>query len=205
MTDIRFSKIVLFINALVPLALMGWDGLHQRLGANPTEFFTRTSGGLTLVFVLLSLCVTPLRRLTGFNSLVRLRRMLGLYAFFYGLLHFLTYVLFDRALRLTTIPGDVLQRPFIAVGLVSFFMLVPLAITSTNGMVKRLGGKRWALLHRLAYLIAIGGVLHYYMIVKSDVRLPLAFALVLALLLGYRIYEANKPPLTSRPSQLGQR
>ena len=120
--------------------------------------------------------------------------MIGLYAFFYGFLHLLTYIWFDRSFRLQTVPGDIVQRPFIAIGMASFFLMVPLAVTSTNGMIKRLGGKRWTRLHKLVYLTGIGGVLHYYMLVKSDTRLPLAFAFALALLLGYRIYAANQTP-----------
>lgn len=194
MKDTRFSKVLLFINSLVPLALLGWDAYHGRLGANPTEFVTRTTGMLTLIFILLTLAVTPLRKLTGWNFLGKFRRMIGLYAFFYGSLHLMTYIWFDRSFKLQTVPGDIVQRPFIAIGMASFFLMVPLAITSTNKMVKRLGGKRWNKLHKLVYLTGIGGVLHYYMLVKSDTRLPIAFACVLALLLGYRIYAANQTP-----------
>jgi sulfoxide reductase heme-binding subunit YedZ len=194
MRDTRFSKVLLFINSLVPLALLGWDGYHGRLGANPTEFVTRTTGMLTLIFIILTLAVTPVRKITGWNFLTRFRRMIGLYAFFYGFLHLMTYIWFDRSFKIQTVPGDIVQRPFIAIGMASFFLMVPLAITSTNKMIKRLGGKRWTRLHKLVYLTGIGGVLHYYMLVKSDTRLPLAFAFALALLLGYRIYAANQTP-----------
>jgi sulfoxide reductase heme-binding subunit YedZ len=194
MKDTRFSKVLLFINSLVPLALLGWDAYHGRLGANPTEFVTRTTGMLTLIFIILTLAVTPVRKLTGWNFLGKFRRMIGLYAFFYGFLHLMTYIWFDRSFKIQTVPGDIVQRPFIAIGMTSFFLMVPLAITSTNKMVKRLGGKRWNRLHKLVYLTGIGGVLHYYMLVKSDTRLPIAFAFVLALLLGYRIYAANQTP-----------
>jgi sulfoxide reductase heme-binding subunit YedZ len=197
MKDVRFSKVVLFINALVPLTLMLWDWAHHRLGVNPTEFITHTTGVLTLVFLLLTLAVTPVRMITGQNWLIKFRRMLGLFAFFYGTLHFLTYLWFDRAFKLGSIAGDIVQRPFVAIGLASFIMLVPLAITSTNGWVKRLGGKRWASLHRLVYPAAIGGVLHYYLIVKSDIRYPLLFGAVLALLLGYRIFAENRKEVVS--------
>lgn len=184
----------MFVNSVVPLALLGWDAYHQRLGANPTEFVTRTTGMLTLIFVILTLAVTPVRKLTVWNWLTKFRRMIGLFAFFYGFLHLMTYVWFDRAFKINTVAGDIVQRPFIAIGMASFFLMVPLAITSTNKMVKRLGGKRWNTLHKLVYLTGIGGVLHYYMLVKSDTRIPLSFAFVLALLLGYRIYAANKTP-----------
>src|SRR5215475_15582024 len=187
MKDIRFAKLVLFINSLVPLALLLWDVWRKNVGANPLEFVTRTTGMLTLVFLLLTLAVSPLRRVLGLNWLIKFRRMLGLFAFFYGCLHFLTYIAFDRFFRLTTIPGDIATRRFIAVGMAAFFLMLPLAITSTDAMVKRLGGKRWALLHRVVYLAAIFGVLHYYLLVKSDTRLPITFGFVLVLLLGFRI------------------
>lgn len=188
MKDTRFAKLVLFVNALVPLALMLWDLWRKQVGANPLEFVTRTTGMLTLVFLFITLAVSPLRRITGLNWLVRFRRMLGVFAFFYGLLHLLTYVAFDRFFRLTTIPSDVANRRFIAVGMAAFLLMLPLAITSTDWMIKRLGGKRWALLHRAVYVAAILGALHYYMLVKSDLRLPLTFAFVLAVLLGFRIF-----------------
>lgn len=198
MKDTRFAKFVLFVNAVVPLALLLWDLYWKRVGANPLEFVTRTTGMLALVFLIVSLAVTPVRRTTGLNWLVRFRRMLGLFAFFYGSLHLMTYVAFDRFFHLTTIPADVLKRPFIAIGMTAFLLMLPLAITSTDKMVKRLGGKRWALLHRVVYIAGVLGVLHYYMLVKSDVRLPLTFAFVLAVLLGFRIlakYYKASPPL----------
>ena len=188
MKDTRFAKLLLIVNGLVPLTLLLWDVARKQVGANPLEFVTRTTGMLTLLFLLISLAVTPLRRITGLNWLTRFRRMLGLFAFFYGALHLLTYVAFDRFFHFTTIPGDVWKRPFIAIGMAAFFLMLPLAITSTDKMVKRLGGKRWARLHKIVYLSGVLGVLHYYMLVKSDVRLPLTFAFVLALLLGFRIF-----------------
>jgi len=200
MKETRFAKALIFINSLVPLALLCWDGYKGRLGANPLEFVTRTTGMLTLVFLLISLAVTPLRKLTGWNWLTRFRRMLGLYAFFYGFLHFTTYIWFDRFFNLKSTAQDILQRPFIAVGMLSFFLMVPLAITSTNRMIKRLGGRAWAKLHKLVYFAAAGGVLHYYMLVKSDVRLPTRFAIVLGLLLGFRLfikYQSSPPPPTT--------
>jgi len=190
--DIKFYKALVFVNCLVPLALLAWDAYHNQLGANPLEFVTRTTGTLTLVFLLLSLTVTPLRKLTGVQWLIRFRRMVGLYAFFYGFLHLLTYVWFDKAFNLASIPADVVHRPFIAVGMVAFFLMVPLAVTSTDKMIKRLGGKRWARLHKAAYVAAIGGVLHYYLLVKADPTKPLLFALVLASLLGYRFFAARQ-------------
>lgn len=188
MKDIRFAKLVLFVNGLVPLTLLLWDVYRKQVGANPLEFVTRTTGMLTLVFLLISLAVTPARRITALNWLIKFRRMLGVFAFFYGSLHLMTYVAFDRFFNFRSIPADVTRRPFIALGMAAFFLMVPLAITSTDKMVKRLGGKRWARLHRIVYLSGIFGVLHYYMLVKSDVRLPLTFAFLLALLLGFRLF-----------------
>ncbi|MGH9942412.1 MAG: sulfite oxidase heme-binding subunit YedZ [Pyrinomonadaceae bacterium] len=199
--DAKFIKLVMFVNALVPLVLLAWDAWRKNLGANPVEFATRATGVLTLLFLLISLSITPLRKLTGAYWLIKFRRMLGLYAFFYGCLHLLTYVWFDKFFALREIVKDTFTRPFILVGMASFLLLVPLAVTSTNQMIKRLGGKRWARLHKLVYAVAAGGVLHYYMIVKSDTRAPVAFAAVLALLLIYRIVTAspNRPTLKVSP------
>jgi len=194
MDDVKFNKIVIFINSLVPLALLGWDAWFGKIGANPIEFFLRTTGILTLVFLLVTLSITPLRKYYGWNQLIKFRRMLGLYSFFYGFLHLITYSIFDKSLSISAIVGDVWERPFIAIGMLSFFLLIPLAVTSTNAMIKRLGGKNWQKLHRLTYLAAIGGVVHFWMIVKSDVFYPLLFGLVLAGLLGYRIYAAYEKP-----------
>ena len=189
MQDIKFNKILIFINSLVPLALLAWDAYRQRLGANPIEFFLITTGFLTLIFLITGLSVTPLRKLFGWNQLIKYRRMIGLYAFFYGFLHLITYSIFDKSASISAIATDIWQRPFIAVGMASFFLMIPLAVTSTNGMIKRLGGKNWQKLHRANYLIAIGGVVHFYMIQKSDITYPLISGFVLAILLGYRIYE----------------
>ncbi len=169
-----------------------YDGFRGDLGANPIEYFLRTTGVLTLVFLLITLAVTPLRKMYGWNNLVKFRRMLGLFAFFYGFLHLITYSIFDKSLNISAIAADVLQRPFIAVGMLAFFLLIPLAVTSTNSMIKRLGGKNWSKLHKLTYLIAILGVIHFWMIVKSDLKHPFLFAFILALLLGYRIYDSRK-------------
>jgi methionine sulfoxide reductase heme-binding subunit len=193
MTDTRFPKLVIFINSVVPLALMLWDVYHKRVGANPLEFVTRTTGMLTLVFLLLTLAVTPLRQIVAVNWLVKFRRMIGLFAFFYGSLHLLTYVAFDRFFNLISIPADVVKRPFITIGMAAFFLMVPLAITSTNKMVKRLGGKRWSRLHKLVYCAGIGGVLHFWLLVKADTRLPLTFAFILAVLLAHRLLVKYSP------------
>jgi len=194
MNDVKFYKLIIFINSLVPLALLGWDAVFGKLGANPIEFFLRTTGVLTLLFLLITLSVTPLRKYYGWNNLVKFRRMLGLYSFFYGFLHLVTYSIFDKSFSLSAIASDVWQRPFIAIGMLAFFTLIPIAVTSTNGMIKRLGGKNWARLHKLTYIAAILGVIHFWMIVKSDVFYPLLFGLVLGGLLGYRIYAAYEKP-----------
>ena len=199
MKDVRFSKFVIFTNALVPLALLLWDVLHKRVGANPGEFMTRTTGIMTLVFLMITLAVTPARKITGLNWLVKFRRLLGLFAFFYGFLHLLTYIWFDRYFNLRSIPGDVLTRPFIAFGMTAFFLMLPLAITSTNKMVKRLGGKRWSDLHKLVYAAGIAGALHFWLFVKSDTRLPLTFGFILLLLLGHRLLVKFYPPGPSVP------
>ena len=204
MKDTRFAKVLIFINSLIPLLLLLWDTYRKQVGANPLEFVTRTTGMLTIIFLMLSLTVSPLRRITGANWLVKFRRMLGLYAFFYGFLHLMTYVSFDRFFKLNTIPGDVVQRPFIAVGMLTFFLMVPLAITSTNKMVKRLGGKLWNRLHKLTYLAGVGGVLHYWMLVKSDTRIPLTFGFVLLVLLVYRAVMKYVPAKRATPSLFPQ-
>jgi len=184
---VTFPKFVVFVNSAIPLALLLLDLYRKQVGPNPLEFATRTTGMLTLVFLSLTVAITPLRRILGLNSLVTFRRMLGLFAFFYGSLHLLTYIWFDRQFNLVSAAGDVAQRPFILVGLTAFLLMVPLAITSTNKMVKRLGGKRWAELHRLVYVAAIAGVTHFWMLVKSDIRLPLTFGFIILFLLGYRL------------------
>lgn len=204
MKDIKFYKLAVFVNALVPLALLAWDWRAGRVGANPLDFVTRTTGTLTLVFLVLTLAISPLRKWTGAQWLVRLRRMIGLYAFFYGSLHFLTYLWFDKSFDFGEIAGDVVQRWFIIVGLVGFFALVPLAITSTDKMIKRLGGKRWQKLHRLTYVAGVAGVLHFYLLVKSDIRKPLLFAAAVAVLLGYRLYVSYSKRAGPKPLSLTQ-
>jgi Predicted membrane protein len=155
MTDVRFNKTLIWLNALVPLALLGYDAARGQLGANPVEFFLRTTGVLTLLCLLTTLAITPLRKLTGSNQLIKYRRTIALFAFFYGCIHLSTYFVFDRGLSLSGTVADVIERPFVALGMAAFLMMVPLAATSTNAMIKRLGGKRWQRLHRLIYLTGI--------------------------------------------------
>ena len=193
MSEIKFGKYLVLINGLVPIVLLSWDWYSGRLGANPVEFFLRTTGILTLIFLFITLAITPLRRVFGWNQLIRYRRMLGLYAFFHGAAHLVTYSIFDKSLDLKAILGDIWQRPFIAVGMIALSLMVPLAVTSTNSMVKRMGGKYWQKLHRLIYPIALLGLIHYFWIQKSDYSYPILFAIVLAVLLGYRVYDRYKP------------
>jgi methionine sulfoxide reductase heme-binding subunit len=192
MNDTDFNKLLISINAILPLAIFTFDFSSGNVGTNPIEFFLRTSGVLCLIALLVTLSVTPLRKIFGWNGLIKYRRMLGLYAFFYGVLHLVTYSIFDKSGNVIDITKDVFERPFIAVGMFALLLMIPLAVTSTNAMIKKLGGKNWAKLHKLTYVIAFGGVLHFYMIVKSDIFYPAIFAIVLAILLGYRFFT-NKP------------
>jgi sulfoxide reductase heme-binding subunit YedZ len=198
MTDTSFPKVIIFVNSLVPLTLLGWDAYFHRLGANPTEFATRTTGVLALVFLLLSLTVTPLRKVLGLPWMIRLRRMLGLFAFFYAVLHLLTYVWFDKFFDFPAVGQDIVKRPFITMGMGAFLLLVPLAVTSTKGWVTRLGGKRWNRIHRASYAAAAAGIIHYFMLVKADTREPILFGVVLAALLLYRLINKFLPEVTEK-------
>jgi len=184
-----YVKPVVFFAALVPLAVLGWRIANDALGANPVEAVNRFTGDWALRFLLITLAVTPLRRVTGINALLRLRRMLGLFAFFYATLHMTSFVWIDQGFDIDEIIKAVIKRPFITVGFISFLLLIPLAATSTNAMVRRLGGKRWQQLHRLVYVIGGLGVLHFFWMVKSDIREPLVYLLILALLLGHRLWH----------------
>jgi sulfoxide reductase heme-binding subunit YedZ len=184
---VRAVKAVVFALALLPLARLLAGYYFGRLGVNPIETITRSTGTWTLVFLLITLAVTPLRRLVGWPWLLRLRRMLGLFAFLYAALHFTTYVWLDQFFDWGGIVKDIVKRPFITIGFAAFLMLVPLALTSTNAMVKRLGAARWRALHRLVYAIGVCGVVHYIWLVKKDITQPLIYAAALAVLLGFRI------------------
>ena len=204
MKDIRFAKFVVFVNGGVPLALLAWDAWRHQLGANPVNFAIRTTGMLTLVFLLLSLLVTPIRKITGWNWLIFSRRTLGLYAFGYVCVHFLLFFGLDRSLSVSSTLSEMLKRKYLLVGSAGLLLMAPLAATSTNAMIKRLGAARWKALHRLVYAAAIAGVIHYYMQVKADVRQPIAFAVVLACLLGFRLVVALAPPQTGSRCNAGQ-
>jgi len=178
---------VIFLACLAPLANLAWRALHAELGANPIEAITHSTGTCTLVFLLITLSVTPLRKLTRQYWLINLRRMFGLFAFFYGCLHLTTYVWLDKFFDVHEMLADIAKRRFITAGLAGFVLMIPLALTSTKGWIRRLGGKRWQALHRLIYLSAAAGVIHYIWLVKADLRAPLSYAFVLLVLLGYRI------------------
>lgn len=182
-------KALIFVLALVPLARLVVAALYfpDSLGANPAEFITRSAGDWTLRLLLITLAVTPLRVLTGWGWLLRFRRMLGLYAFFYGVVHLSSYVAFDHVFAVAEIARDILKRPFITVGFTALALMIPLALTSTNAMVRRLGARRWIALHRLVYLIGPLGVLHFWWMVKRDVTEPAIYGLILAVLLGFRV------------------
>jgi sulfoxide reductase heme-binding subunit YedZ len=183
-----------FALALLPLLhLLGGIFLWpESLGANPAEFITRSTGDWTLRFLLFTLAITPLRRILGWNWLLRLRRMLGLFAFFYVLAHFLSFIAFDHLFDVAEIWKDILKRPFITIGALAFLMLLPLAATSTNAMVRRLGAKRWIALHRLVYAIGVLGVIHFWLMVKRDITEPAIYALILAVLLGFRWFMQRR-------------
>ena len=183
----KWTKIVVLLVCLIPLGMLVWRGLNNGLGANPVEFIQLTTGRWTLRFLVFTLCVTPFRKVLKLPDLIRFRRMLGLFAFSYLCIHFLTYLVLDQSLDLSAIWKDVAKRPFITVGFLGFLLLLPLAITSTAGWIRRLGGKRWQALHRAIYFAAVCGVIHYYWKVKSDVRMPLFYGALVGILLLWRL------------------
>lgn len=188
-TAVRFVlKPLVFAAALVPAGLLACGAVRGTLGANPLEAITHGTGDWTLRFLLLTLAVTPARALTGWNALIRFRRMLGLYAFFYASLHLVTYLWFDKFFAWEEVLKDIPKRPFITVGFTAFVLLVPLALTSTTGMIRRLGGRRWQALHRLVYVAATSAVIHYWWLVKADTSTPRLYAAALAILLGMRAW-----------------
>ena len=184
---ISWIKAAIFAASLVPLARLAWLGLDRGLGANPIETITHSTGWWALGFLMVTLAVTPLRRLANLPWLLRLRRMLGLFAFFYASLHLITYIWLDQFFDVKEIVKDVVKRPFITVGFAAFVLLIPLAVTSANAMVRKLGAKRWQILHRLVYLIGGLGVIHFWWLVKKDITEPFIFAVLLAALLIIRL------------------
>ncbi|HZU33547.1 MAG TPA: protein-methionine-sulfoxide reductase heme-binding subunit MsrQ [Candidatus Angelobacter sp.] len=187
---IRTLKVLAFLVCLGPVFVLLWKGFVSRdgLGANPIDVITRSTGKWTLTFLLITLSVTPLRKLAGMPWLIRFRRMLGLYAFFYGTLHLMTYVWLDKFFDVHEMLHDILKRRFITAGMTGWILMLPLALTSTTGWIRRLGGKRWQKLHRLIYFSAAAGIIHFIWLVKADLRRPLTYGAVLAALLMYRLF-----------------
>jgi len=183
----KWVKLPVFLLCLGPVAELAWRALHNDLTANPIEFITHLTGDWTLRFVVITLAVTPARKLLHLPELIRFRRMLGLFAFFYGLLHFSTWIGLDKFFDWAEMLHDVRKRPFITAGFTGFVLMIPLALTSTAGWIRRLGGKRWLALHRLIYVTAVAGVVHYYWLVKSDVRKPLFYGMLVGLLFALRV------------------
>jgi sulfoxide reductase heme-binding subunit YedZ len=186
-------KVVLFILALGPLTRLLIAAFTDNLGANPVEFLTRSTGTWTLAFLCITLAVTPLRKLSGWNWLTQYRRMFGLFAFFYVCLHFTTYLWFDKYFDLSDIMADVIKRPFITVGFAAFVLLIPLAITSNHWLTRSMGAKNWQRLHRLVYLIGVLGVIHYWWLVKRDLTQPIIYACVIGILLAARVVLKQAP------------
>jgi len=184
---LRYLKPVVFLACLAPLAWLVWRTLHNALGANPIEAITHFTGDCTLTFLLITLAVTPLRKLTRQYWLINFRRMLGLFAFFYGTLHLMTWVWPDKGFDVHDMLADIVKRRFITAGMTAYALMIPLALTSTKWSIRKLGGKRWQALHRLIYFSAAAGVIHYIWLVKADLKKPLEYAAVLAVLMLYRL------------------
>jgi sulfoxide reductase heme-binding subunit YedZ len=197
---LRYLKPVVFLACLAPLAWLVWRTLHNALGANPIEAITHFTGDCTLTFLLITLAVTPLRKLTRQYWLINFRRMLGLFAFFYGTLHLMTWVWPDKGFDVHDMLADIVKRRFITAGMTAYALMIPLALTSTKWSIRKLGGKRWQALHRLIYFSAAAGVIHYIWLVKADLKKPLEYAAVLALLMLYRLIAW----IGSRSSMVGK-
>src|ERR1017187_2291305 len=199
----RWTKVLVFSAGLAPIFWLCWRAWNQNLTANPIEYITHYTGDWTIRFIVFTLAVTPLRKLLGLSDLIRFRRMIGLYAFFYGTLHFITYIWLDKFFDLAEMLKDVEKRRFITAGFTAFLSMAPLALTSTAGWIRRMGGKRWQRLHRLIYVSGIAGVVHYYWLVKSDIRLPAMYGAIVGVLLLYRVAvwarKRNPGPAVQRP------
>jgi methionine sulfoxide reductase heme-binding subunit len=201
----KWTKAIVFLLCLAPLVSLGWRGFHHDLTANPIEFITHATGDWTLRFLIITLGITPFRKILRLPDLTRFRRMLGLFAFFYACLHFTTYIWFDKFFDLAEMWKDIAKRKYITVGFAAFLSLIPLAITSTAGWIRRLGGKRWQMLHRLIYLSATFGVIHYYWLVKSAVIKPLIYGAIVALLLLWRLLDSISKKAQVAVRATGQR
>ena len=202
----KWTKPLVFFLCLSPLGYLGWRAYNGRLTANPIEYITHYTGDYILIFLVITLSITPARKLLGIPQLIRFRRMLGLFAFSYACLHFLTYIVLDQFFDFAAMIADVAKRKYITVGFTGFVLLIPLAITSTAGWIRRLGGKRWQQLHRFIYITAAAGVIHFYWLVKSDVTRPTRYGAIIAFLLFYRLAVrlANRPmrPQPARSQEL---
>jgi sulfoxide reductase heme-binding subunit YedZ len=195
-------KPAVFLACLWPVGWLTWAFLYDGFSANPVSDITNTTGDWTLRFLMITLSLTPLRRITGWNSLIRFRRMTGLFAFFYSCLHFTTYIWLDQYFAVGEMIKDIAKRPFITVGFTAFVLMMPLAVTSTNKWIRRLGGKRWQRIHRLVYVSATAGVVHYLWLVKLDITRPLTYGAILATLLGLRVWytlRARVPVIAASP------
>lgn len=201
---VRALKGPVFLLCLGPAFVLTWKGFHHGLGANPIDVITRTTGRWTLTFLLITLSVTPVRKLSGLPWFIRFRRMLGLFAFFYGSLHLMTYVWLDKFFDVHAMLHDIAKRRFITAGMTAWTLMLPLALTSTTGWIRRLGGKRWQRLHRLIYFSAAGGVVHFIWLVKADLRRPLTYGAVLAILLAYRLIAWLMTRLRTRRAAVRQ-
>ena len=197
MTRFGLLRTVIFAAALVPAAALVYDFVTNDLTANPIDYITDTTGYTAITLLMITLTVTPLRRLTGRNEVIKLRRMLGLLAFFYACLHFSTWLVLDWFFDFSSMAADVVERPFITMGMATFVLLIPLAATSTTGMIRRLG-RRWQQLHRLVYVAGLTAVIHFWWVVKADFREPRLFALALSILLGFRAWWTLRTRLSSR-------
>ena len=195
----RVVKPVLWVAGLVPLAWQVWAFVTDHLEAEPVKGMEHFTGRTALVILFVTLCITPLRRLTGWNGIIKVRRLIGLFAFFYAVIHFTIFLVFDLELSFGRLAGEVVKRPYITVGFSALLMLTALAITSPQVMVRKLGGKRWRALHRLIYLAAAAGVLHFTWAQKKDIRLPLIYAAVLAVILATRLIPGRRVGATARP------
>ena len=200
----KWTKVVVFLICLIPAGVLIYGVFTNNLSSNPTQFLEHATGDWTLRFLALTLAITPLRKLLKQPQLIRFRKMLGLFAFFYVFCHFCIYVGLDQVLDFHGIWADVLKRRYITVGFTGFVLLIPLAITSTAGWVRRLGYKRWQMLHRAIYATAVAGVIHYYWLVKSDIHLPLEYAGVIGVLLLWRVYAWYSDPKRRRPAIVKQ-
>lgn len=197
----KWTKVVVFAACLIPLANLLWRGYHNDLSLNPVEFVEHATGDWILRFLVITLAITPLRKILHLPQLIRFRRMMGLFAFFYACLHFSTWIGVDRFFAWTAMLQDVAKRPFITVGFTAFVLMIPLAVTSTAGWIRRLGGKRWQLLHRAIYFSAVLGVIHYDWLVKSDKRKPLEYGVLVGLLLAWRLwnwFSGRSKPVSAR-------